>query len=56
MSPRTRLHKIAMPTTPVARVLTRWFWIAGSVTDATEQRSRSLRKQNVRRSSVAVAL
>jgi hypothetical protein len=44
--PRTRLHKIAMPTMPVARVLTRWFGIGGSVTEAKEQRSRRLRKGN----------
>jgi hypothetical protein len=42
-----RLHKMAMPTMPVARVLTRWLGLAGSVTDATEQRSQDLRKGNV---------
>src|SRR5438477_8683018 len=41
-----RLHKTAMPTTPVARVLMRFVGIAGSVTDATEQRSGVLRKRN----------
>src|SRR6266480_3100453 len=45
--PRTRLDRIAMPTMPVARVLTRLFArIAASFTDATEQRSRVLRKRN----------
>src|SRR5438046_1810883 len=45
--PRTRLDRIAMPTMPVARVLTRLFaGIAASFTDATEQRSRVLRKRN----------
>src|SRR5438874_3551987 len=44
--PRMRLHKVAMPTRPVARVLTRWFGAGSSVTEATEQRSRNLRKQN----------
>ena len=44
--PSTRLQRMAMPTTPVARVLTRLFGLAGAVTDATEQRSRNLRKRN----------
>ena len=44
MRPSTRLHKMAMPTTPVARVLTRWFGLAVAVTDATQQRSGNLRK------------
>src|SRR6266853_5506304 len=44
--PRTRLHKMAMPTTPVARVLTRLFGLAVAVTDATQQRSGNLRKGN----------
>ena len=35
-----------MPTTPVARVLTRLFGLAVAVTDATEQRSGKLRKRN----------
>src|SRR5256885_9087367 len=42
-----RLHKTAMPTTPVARVLMRFGGIAASFTDATEQRTRVLRKRNV---------
>src|SRR3954470_464341 len=47
IKPRTRLERIARPTTPVARVLTRLFaGIAASFTDATEQRSGSLRKRN----------
>src|SRR5436190_9317526 len=45
--PRTRLDRMAMPTTPVARVLTRFVaGIAASFTDATEQWSRVLRKRN----------
>ena len=43
---QTRFPPRAIPTTPVARVLTRWFEITGSVTDATEQRSGNLRKRN----------
>src|SRR2546421_5497789 len=45
-SPRIRDDITAIPTTPVARVLTRWFGAGSSVTEATEQRSRNLRKQN----------
>src|SRR6476646_3842319 len=45
--PSTRLERMAMPTMPVARVLTRLFaGSAASFTDATEQRSRVLRKRN----------
>src|SRR5450432_4255589 len=44
--PSTRLHRMAMPTTPVARALTRLFGLAMAVTDATQQRSGTLRKGN----------
>src|SRR5205814_8063996 len=44
--PRTRLHKMAMPTTPVARERTRLFGLAAAITDATEQRRRNLRQRN----------
>src|SRR3954469_17827826 len=46
MRPRTRLERMAMPTTPVARVLTRLFaGIAASFTDATEQCSGACAKR-----------
>src|SRR5436190_213134 len=44
-NPRRRLQRMAIPTIPVARALTRWFELAAAVTDATQQRSASLRKE-----------
>ena len=35
INPSTRLQKMAMPTIPVARVLTRWAWAAGIAEDKT---------------------
>jgi len=35
INPSTRLQKMAMPTIPVARVLTRWGWTAGIAEDKT---------------------
>ena len=43
--PRRREHKMAMPTTPVARVLTRLF--SGAAMRKTEQLRGSFRKQNL---------
>src|SRR5438477_10688688 len=46
ISPRIQLQRMAIPTTPVARVLTRLFELVVTVTGATEQRSNDLRKRN----------